>query len=63
LNSENHFGLINLQSQAKFALWGFVDNDVFKGLTRNGRPITKTYGGDEKKLWLDVKAPTRIIKN
>jgi exo-beta-1,3-glucanase (GH17 family) len=63
LNSENHFGLINLQSQAKFALWEFVNNGAFKGLTRNGKLITKSYGGDEKKLWLDMKVPTRIIKN
>ncbi len=63
LNSENHFGLINLQSQAKFALWEYVDNGAFKGLIRNGKPITKTYDGEEKKLWLDVKAPARIIKN
>jgi exo-beta-1,3-glucanase (GH17 family) len=63
LNSENHFGFINLQSQAKFALWEYADNGAFNGLTRNGKPIAKTYGGDEKKLWLDVKAPTRIIKN
>lgn len=61
--SENHFGLFNLQSQAKYALWEMVDKDVFKGLTRNGKPITKSYDGDEKKLWIDVKAPTRIIKN
>lgn len=62
LHSENHFGLINLQSQAKFVLWEMVDKDVFKGLTRNGKPITKTYDGDDAKLWLDVKTPARIIK-
>lgn len=62
-SSENHFGLINLQSQVKFALWEYVDNGAFKGLTRNGKSITKTYDGDEKKLWLDVKAPSNMIKN
>jgi hypothetical protein len=63
MHSENHFGLIDLQSRAKYAIWDLVDQNVFKGLTRNGKPITKIYDGDEKKLWLDVKAPTKIIKN
>jgi hypothetical protein len=48
--SENHFGLINLNGQAKYALWKMVDNGSFKGLTRNGVPITKSFGGDEQKL-------------
>jgi len=39
--SENHFGLINLQGQAKYALWDLVDKGVFKGLTRDGQEITK----------------------
>ena len=63
LGSENHFGLINLQNEAKYVLWNDVDNGVFKGLTRNGKPITKTYNGDEKALWLDVKLPKAILKN
>lgn len=61
--SENHFGLINLQNQAKYALWEEVEKGTFKKLTRNGKPITKTYNGDEKALWLDVKMPTSILKN
>ncbi len=63
MGSENHFGLINLQSQAKYTLWKEVDKGTFNGLTRNGKPITKTYNGDEKALWLDVKTPTSILKN
>lgn len=62
MGSENHFGLINLQSQAKYVLWKSIDNGVFNGLTRNGKPITKTYNGDEKALWSDVKTPTSILK-
>jgi exo-beta-1,3-glucanase (GH17 family) len=58
--SENHFGLINLQSEAKFAVWKLVDKGAFKGLTRDGKPITKTYGGDEKLLWEDVKIPKTV---
>ena len=62
LNSENHFGLINLQSQAKYALWDLVDKGVFNGLTRNGKPITKTYNGNVEALWKDVKTPDRFKK-
>jgi exo-beta-1,3-glucanase (GH17 family) len=63
LGSENHFGLINLQSQAKYAMWDLVDQGVFKGLTRNGKPITKTYNGNIETLLLDVKTPAALIKN
>jgi exo-beta-1,3-glucanase (GH17 family) len=62
LGSENHFGLINLQNEAKYMLWDEVDNGTFQGLTRNGKPITKTYNGDEKAMWSDVKTPTLILK-
>ncbi len=55
--SENHFGLINLQGQAKRALWEMVDNGVFEGLTRDGQPIVKSYGGDEAKLMESVIPP------
>jgi len=58
--SENHFGLINLQSEAKYVLWDEVDQGVFDGLTRDGKPITKTYGGDETKLKGDVELPPVI---
>lgn len=63
LGSENHFGLINLQNEAKYALWEEVEKGTFKNLTRNGKSITKTYNGDEKALWLDVKMPSSILKN
>jgi len=61
--SENHFGLINLQNQAKYALWEMVDKDVFKNLTRDGKPIAKTYNGNEKALWQDVKTPSLLKTN
>lgn len=57
LGSENHFGLINLQAQAKFALWNQVDAGIFDGLTRDGRSITKTYGGNLDSLMKDVLTP------
>jgi len=52
-----------LQNQAKYALWEEVEKGAFKNLTRNGKPITKTYNGDQKALWLDVKMPSSILKN
>tara|TARA_R110001599_G_scaffold8255_3_gene40094 strand:+ start:41815 stop:43098 length:1284 start_codon:yes stop_codon:yes gene_type:complete len=57
LGSENHFGLINLQSEAKYPLWEMVDAGVFQGLTRDGKPITKTFAGDVEELMKTVKVP------
>lgn len=57
MGSENHFGLINLQGQAKYALWDLVDKGVFDGLTRDGRSITKTFDGDENKLLATLNPP------
>lgn len=61
--SENHFGLINLKGQAKYALWEMMDKGVFKNLTRDGKPISKTYNGNEKALWEDVKTPPMLHIN
>ncbi len=55
--SENHFGLINIQGEAKYALWSMVDQGVFKGLTRNGRAIGKTFGGDSTALLSSILPP------
>jgi exo-beta-1,3-glucanase (GH17 family) len=63
LHSENHFGLINMQGQAKYAIWNLVDDGVFKGLTRNGKTITKTYNGSEQALWADVVVPDKTVTN
>ena len=60
--SENHFGLITIEGKAKYALWKMVDDAVFKGLTRNGTVITKTYNGNEKALMADLLA-TPLIKD
>jgi len=57
LGSENHFGLINLQAEAKFPLWDLVDEGVFEGLTRDGQPITRSYHGDLDALMEDVLVP------
>lgn len=57
VGSENHFGLINLKGQAKFAIWDLVDAGIFKGLTRDGQAITKTYNGDKNNLMKEVLIP------
>ena len=55
--SENHFGLINLKGQAKYALWHLVDKGIFNGLTRDGQEITKSYNGDKEALMQNVLVP------
>jgi len=60
LGSENHFGLISLNGQAKNAIWDLVDAGAFKGLTRNGQSITKTFNGDSLKLMETVFAPPTL---
>ena len=55
--SENHFGLFTIKGKAKYALWDLVDQGKFKGLTRDGKKITKTYEGKVDKLMKDVHVP------
>jgi len=55
--SENHFGLISLHNEAKYPLWNLVDKETFKGLTRNGKPITKSFNGNKDKLMQTVLVP------
>ncbi|MBT8282353.1 MAG: glycosyl hydrolase family 17 [Muriicola sp.] len=55
--SENHFGLIKVDGQAKYALWDLVDQGIFKGLTRNGNPITKTFDGNKSAMMEEVLVP------
>ncbi len=62
LHSENSFGLINLKNEAKYVIWQLVDDQIFKGLTRNGKPISKTYNGNESSLWNDVQVPKQLIQ-
>lgn len=62
LGSENHFGLINLQGEAKYPIWNLVDQGVFNGLTRNGKPITKTFNGDKEALMKTVLVPNTDYK-
>ena len=55
LGSENHFGLINIQAQAKYVIWDLVDAGLFDDLTRDGKPITKSFNGDSI-------APMQLVK-
>ncbi len=55
--SENHFGLFTIDGRAKYPLWDMVDRGVFEGLTRTGKPIRKTYGGDKEALMNHVLVP------
>jgi exo-beta-1,3-glucanase (GH17 family) len=55
--SENHFGLFDINGQVKYALWDLVDQGIFKGLTRGGNPITKTYNGNKEELLIEVLVP------
>lgn len=57
LGSENHFGLFKTNGEAKYAIWDMVDAEVFEGLTRDGNPITKSYGGDFEQLMETVQIP------
>ena len=60
--SENHFGLFTLKGEAKFPLWDLVDKGVFKGLTRNGKSVTKTYNGNKEILLKGVLVPNTFDK-
>ncbi len=55
--SENFFGLLDINGQAKYALWDDVEAGKFQGLTRGGNPIVKTYGGDKSKMMEEVLMP------
>ena len=55
--SENHFGLITLQGEAKYGLWDLVDKGIFDGLTRDGHSITKSCNGDKEVLMEAVLVP------
>ena len=60
--SENHFGLINLNGEAKYPLWDLVDKGIFKGLKRNGKQITKTFNGNKIELMKTVLVPNTDYK-
>lgn len=62
LGSENHFGLINLKGEAKYAIWDLVDEGIFEELTRDGMPISKTYNGQKEDLLLEALVPPLAVR-
>ena len=55
--SENHFGLIDLQGHAKYAIWDLVDEGIFNGLSRGGHQIIKSFNGNVNDILEEVEAP------
>lgn len=55
--SESHFGLFTADGRAKAVIWDLVDEGVFEGLGREGKPVKKTFGGDPVRLMETVEAP------
>jgi exo-beta-1,3-glucanase (GH17 family) len=55
--SENHFGLFTIDGKAKYPIWDLVDEGIFKGLSRDGNPIVKTYNGELEALLPEVLVP------
>ena len=47
--SENHFGLIKLDGQVKYALWDLFDQQQFGGLMSR-KPLRKSFDGDRRLL-------------
>lgn len=58
--SENYFGLFTIDGKAKYALWELVDEELFKGLGRNGNPVKKTYNGNQDDLLREVQLPPML---
>ncbi len=48
--SENHFGLIGTDGLVKMPLWKAFDEGRFDGLSRGGKPLRKSHGGNEEML-------------
>ncbi len=55
--SENHFGIFDVNGNAKFAIWDLVDKGTFEGLSRGGNPIAKTHEGNKETLLKDIPVP------
>ena len=62
LGSENHFGLFKRTGEAKYGVWDLVDKGLFKGLTRDGNPISKTFKGNKEELMKTVSLPPVVYE-
>ena len=56
-DSENHFGLFTAEGEAKYAVWSWVKEGVFEGLTRDGHAIKSSYEGQRELLDRHVLLP------
>jgi len=57
MGSENHFGLIDVEGTLKYALWDEYDSGVFKGMTRDDKPLKKSFNGAFEEMFSTVKLP------
>ena len=57
MGSENHFGLIDVEGTLKYALWDEYDSGVFKGMTRDDKPLKKSFNGAFEEMFSTVKVP------
>ncbi len=55
--SENHFGLFGLSGEVKMPLWDSYDAGNFKGLSRNGKELYKSYEGKVDSVLKDLLPP------
>ena len=56
-HSENHFGLVTLDNELKYTLWGAFDEGRFAGLTRDGKLLRKSFSGALESLLASAVAP------
>ena len=56
-HSENHFGLITLGNELKYALWEAFDEGRFAELTRNGAALKKSFSGEVESLLAGAMVP------
>ena len=57
LGSENHFGLFDVEGTVKYALWDAYDSGVFKGMSRDGISLKKSFDGIFNEMFNTVKLP------
>jgi exo-beta-1,3-glucanase (GH17 family) len=57
LGSENHFGLFDVEGTVKYALWDAFDSGIFKGMSRDGILLKKSFDGIFNEMFNTVKLP------
>ena len=57
LGSENHFGLFDVEWTVKYALWDAFDSGIFKGMSRDGILLKKSFDGIFNEMFNTVKLP------